>query len=209
MELTRRSSKVLRETVMDETNNWLSYKNYRQLIDDLLKEGKTTGANQSEALLNYAKLNVARMNRLDKTIELDAELENLVAQITSPQVWLVITEGWCGDASQIVPLFPKLAELNSNIEVRFLLRDEHLPLMDQYLQNGKSRSIPKLVVANKQGEELFNWGPRPAAGQELYNHLKANDASYDTIKEEIHRWYSKDKTKSVQAELTQLLKENL
>ncbi len=209
MELTRRSSKVLRETVMDKTNNWLSYKNYRQLIDELLKEGKTTGPNQSADLLNYAKLNVARMNRLDKTIEIDAELESTIAQITSPQVWIVITEGWCGDASQIVPLFPKLAELNSNIEVRFLLRDEHLSLMDEYLLDGKSRSIPKLVVANGNGEELFNWGPRPAAAQQLFNHLKANSASYDTIKEEIHRWYSKDKTQSVQAELTQLLKENL
>jgi hypothetical protein len=209
MELARSSSKVLRETVMDKTNNWLSYKNYRQLIDDLLKEGKTTGANQSEDLLNYAKLNVARMNRLDKTIEISQELEKVVAQITSTQVWLVISEGWCGDASQIVPLFPKIAEMNSNIEVRFLLRDEHLPLMDQYLQNGKSRSIPKLVVANEQGEELFSWGPRPAAAQDLFNHLKANNASYDTIKEEIQRWYTKDKTQNVQQELVSLLKENM
>jgi hypothetical protein len=149
------------------------------------------------------------MNRLDKTIEISQELEKFVAQITSTQVWLVISEGWCGDASQIVPLFPKIAEMNSNIEVRFLLRDEHLPLMDQYLQNGKSRSIPKLVVANEQGEELFSWGPRPAAAQDLFNHLKANNASYDTIKEEIQRWYTKDKTQNVQQELVSLLKENM
>jgi hypothetical protein len=49
--------------------NAFTYKHYRNLIDSLLKENKTTGSNNSEDYINYTKMNVQRMERLDKTIE--------------------------------------------------------------------------------------------------------------------------------------------
>src|SRR6476660_9616032 len=123
----------------------ISYDEYRRLINALIMIGKSTAKKDSENLLEYSKLNVARMNRLDKTIELIPELREAVEQILSPQTWLVLTEGWCGDAAQIAPVFDKIAQLNSNIELKFLLRDETPELMNWYLTNGKSRSIPKLI----------------------------------------------------------------
>ena len=80
--------------------------------------------------------------------------------------------------------------------------------MDQYLTNGRSRSIPKIVVLNEHNEELFNFGPRPAVLQEMFYHLKANAMSNDAVKEEIHKWYAKDKTVTIQMELLDLLKHN-
>ena len=53
----------------------------------------------------------------------------------------------------------KIAE-TANIEVRFLLRDQNLELMDQYLTNGKSRSIPIYIFIDKDGKEVAVWGPR-------------------------------------------------
>jgi len=29
--------------------------------------------------------------------------KDTIAQINKPQTWLVLTEGWCGDAAQIIP----------------------------------------------------------------------------------------------------------
>jgi hypothetical protein len=50
----------------------ISYTDYRKLVSNLLEKGKSTGTMQSEDLLNYSKLNVARMHRLDlKTILTD------------------------------------------------------------------------------------------------------------------------------------------
>src|SRR6476619_7449375 len=130
----------------------ISYEEYRRMMDAFIIIGKSTAKKDSENLLEYSKLNVARMNRLDKTIEIIRELREAVEQILSPQTWLVLTEGWCGDAAQIAPVFDKIAQLNSNIELKFLLRDENPELMDWYLTNGKSRSIPKLIVLDENFE---------------------------------------------------------
>src|SRR5690349_7850356 len=95
----------------------ICYDEYRRLINALIMIGKSTAKKDSENLLEYSKLNVTRMNRLDKTIELIPELEELVEKIDAPQTWLTLTEGWCGDAAQIVPVFEKIAQLNSNIDL--------------------------------------------------------------------------------------------
>jgi hypothetical protein len=44
----------------------ISYAEYREKIDQLIGEGKTTGTKQTQALVDFTKLNVQRMNRLDK-----------------------------------------------------------------------------------------------------------------------------------------------
>ena len=191
------------------TDRGMYYDEYRRLIDAFLMVGKSTAKRESESLVEYSKLNVVRMNRLDKTTEIIPELQERISEISAPQTWLVLTEGWCGDAAQIVPVLNKIAELNSNIQLKFLLRDEHLELMNKYLTNGKSQSIPKLVVLNEHNTELFNWGPRPQALQELFYHMKANALNNDVIKEEIHKWYAKDKTISIQKDLLALLQDAL
>ena len=191
------------------TDRGMYYDEYRRLIDAFLMVGKSTAKRESESLVEYSKLNVVRMNRLDKTTEIIPELQKNISEISAPQTWLVLTEGWCGDAAQIVPVLNKIAELNSNIQLKFLLRDEHLELMNKYLTNGKSQSIPKLVVLDEHNNELFNWGPRPQALQELFYHMKANALNNDSIKEEIHKWYAKDKTVSIQKDLLALLQDSL
>jgi hypothetical protein len=199
-------SEAIRKHVSETyTDRGMYYEEYRRLIDAFLMVGKSTAKNESESLSEYSKLNVVRMNRLDKTTEIIPELQERISEISAPQTWLVLTEGWCGDAAQIIPVLNKIAELNSNIQLKFLLRDEHLELMDQYLTNGKSRSIPKLVVLDESNNELFNWGPRPHALQELFYHMKANALSNAVIKEEIHKWYASDKTVSIQKDILALL----
>jgi len=191
------------------TDRGMYYEEYRRLIDAFLMVGKSTAKNESESLVEYSKLNVVRMNRLDKTTEILPELQQKVSEISAPQTWLVLTEGWCGDAAQIIPVLNKIAALNSNITLRFLLRDEHLELMDKYLTNGKSRSIPKLIALDENNNELFNWGPRPKALQEMFYHMKANALSNTTIKEELHKWYAHDKTVAIQKDILELLEEHL
>lgn len=183
----------------------ISYPAYRTLIETFLQSEKSTAPKYSDILMEYTKLNVARMNRLDKATEIIPEFRDTIAQINEPQTWLVLTEGWCGDAAQIIPVLHKAASLNENIALGFLLRDENLGLMDMYLTNGKSRSLPKLIVLDENNNELFNWGPRPVILQELFFQLKAKELTEDAIKEEIHKWYAQDKTVTIQTELLQLL----
>ncbi|MDO7876700.1 thioredoxin family protein [Hymenobacter sp. ASUV-10] len=184
-----------------------SYATYRQLIDNLLAEGRTTGPNQSESLTHYTQLNVQRMERLDKTTKLLPELATAAAQVPGHYEWLVITEGWCGDAAQIVPVLEAVARASGGrIRTHYLLRDENPDLMDRYLTRG-GRAIPKLVVlAADTLIEVAEWGPRPVIAQTLYWELKNQHLPYEDLATALHTWYAKDKTRSTQQELLALLR---
>lgn len=182
----------------------MTYPVYLDLIRDLLSEQKTTGPNQGEDLVAYTKLNLQRMERLNKTLEINAELEKKVNDIKEPQTWLCITEAWCGDAAQNMPLFARLAEMNPNITFKIILRDENLELMDRYLTNG-GRAIP-VMIGTANGEELWKWGPRPVKAQEMVMAFKQHpDKTFEELKTALHTWYAKNKTADQQEELLQLL----
>ena len=183
----------------------LTYAAYEQLIADLVSQGRTTGPDQSEAFLHYTLLNQQRMHRLDKTTLLLPSVEAAIRSITVGQTWLVLTEAWCGDAAQSIPVMNAMALLNPAISLRLVLRDENPELMDRYLTNGVARSIPKLIgLDTATMDELFTWGPRPSVLQTLFYKMRGDGVDYHLIKEELQRWYNKDRTISIQEELAAL-----
>lgn len=191
----------------DYIDKSMTYAEYIKLIDDLLLDGKTTGENQSEAMFNYGRLNRQRMHRLEKTVKLNDLLSEKAKSVRRKMIWLIITEGWCGDAAQNIPTIEKIAAESENIETRYILRDENLDLMDRYLTNN-ARSIPKLIALDAETlEELGNWGPRPKAAMDLFYELKSQEMQKSEMMEQIQRWYLADKEKSIQAEFQKLLEE--
>jgi hypothetical protein len=184
----------------------IDYLTYRALVDQLLLEGKTTGPDNSESMLHYSKMNVQRMSRVDKTASLNEGLTSVIENLKSNYKFLVITEGWCGDAAQIIPIFNKIATASlGKIELKFVLRDKNLPLIDAHLTNG-GRAIPVLLVLNQSGEVLASWAPRPQVLQALLKEWKKENTDMLIVAEKLHGWYAKDKTQTTQAELTELLK---
>jgi hypothetical protein len=182
----------------------MTYDVYLDLLKDLLSEGKTTGPNQDPGLFEYAKLNIQRMERIYKTLVVTEQLADKVKAINEKQTWICITEGWCGDAAQSLPLFARLAELNSNITLKLVLRDENLELMDRHLTNG-GRAIP-IVIALQEGKELWKWGPRPASLQVVVDEFKQNPTvTFEELKTQLHTWYAKNKTVDQQHELLRLI----
>ncbi|MEM7654571.1 MAG: thioredoxin family protein [Bacteroidota bacterium] len=180
-----------------------SYPAYLSMVQELYHAGKSTGPKQSESLLNFSGLNLRRMDRVAKKLSLTEESETALAQLKESQVWVVLTEGWCGDAAQTLPIIYRMAEASEQIELKILLRDEHLPIMDRYLTNG-GRSIPKLIVLRADDlTELTQWGPRPAEAQKLLYTYKAMDPKppYEEFNKQLQMWYNKDKGISTQAEI--------
>lgn len=191
-----------REITSEIINEAQTYGEYRDMIDRLLKEDKTTGVNHSGAMLHYTNMNVHRMKRHDKRTELKEDLVEKLKQVDQKWIWLVLTEAWCGDAAQSLPIISKMAEVNDNITLRFILRDDHLEVMDQFLQNGRSRSIPKLICLDAETfEVLGDWGPRPQVAQEMYDDLRNSpDMPYQEVAEQLHKWYADDKSDEIQKE---------
>jgi len=185
----------------------MTYAEYVRLIDDLLIEGKTTGPKQSESLFNFAKLNRQRMHRLEKTIELRDDIVSAARNAKKKVIWLILTEGWCGDAAQNVPIIEKIAAESVNIETRYILRDENLDLMDQFLTNG-ARSIPKLIALDAETLSVVGrWGARPAPAQELSRELKEQGIAKPLIMENLQRWYNVDKGQTIQTEFLKLIEQ--
>ncbi|TDL30599.1 thioredoxin family protein [Jeotgalibacillus sp. S-D1] len=85
---------------------------------------------------------------------------------------IVITEDWCGDAMMNNPVLIALGKA-ANLDIRFILRDEHADLMDQYLTNGTARSIPIFIFINDLGEEVAKWGPRAAKVQAFVDQARS------------------------------------
>ncbi|MBL7127828.1 MAG: thioredoxin family protein [Ignavibacteria bacterium] len=184
-----------------------TYPQYRKLINDLLKEGKTTSNNHSESLIEYTKVNVQRMNRLDKTTDINEDLKREIADLEKKMIWVILAEAWCGDVAQNLPVIAKIADLSQNIDLKLILRDENLEVMDEYLTNG-GRSIPKLICLDSGTlEELGTWGPRPEEVQERFLKDKADpNVSPEERSKNNQLWYIQDKTQSIQKEFLRLIK---
>lgn len=194
------------DTLVTALGNSYSYEEYRNLVEKLAAEGKSTGPVQTEALANYTQLNDRRMKRWDKTLRFSEEAVSKITAVSKKMTWTVLTESWCGDASPALPVMNKIAELNPNIELRVVLRDENTDLMNQFLTNG-GMSIPKLIVRDDVSNEVVaDWGPRSANATKL---VEDHKAVYGMIKPEfkqdIQVWYNKDKGQSILADLLLLL----
>lgn len=187
-----------------KSRNSYTYKAYREYIDVLHAQDKTTGNNHSEAMLAYSKMNVTRMKRLDKTALIRQDLAEVILSLTN-QKWLILTEAWCGDAAQNIPWINKMAALNSAIQVQLILRDENTDIMHDYKTNG-GNSIPKLIALDEHEQVLFTWGPRPRLMQEKYIQMKNEGIEYADLLKQIHTLYAKDNGTELQAEFYSILK---
>jgi hypothetical protein len=194
----------MKEIIENSLKNTISYTDYRALVGNLLAEGKSTGSEQSEDLTNYSLLNDRRMKRLDKTINISEETIQEFQKVSEPQTWLVITEGWCGDAAQNLPVLNKIATAAKHINLKVVLRDENLALMDLFLTNG-GRSIPKLIALDKYNNVIDSWGPRPTVATKMVADYKEKNGALDPeFKQDLQVWYNKDKGQSVQEDFVSL-----
>ena len=183
----------------------MTYAEYIKLIDDLLIDDKTTGENQSEAMFGYGKLNRQRIRRLEKTVVINDSLKEKARNNQRKMIWLIITEGWCGDAAQNIPIIEKIAAASDLIETRYVLRDENLELIDKYLTYN-ARSIPKLIALDAEIlEEIGTWGPRAKAAMDYYFEMKHQNLEKSQMMENLQRWYLADENQAIQVEFENLL----
>jgi hypothetical protein len=152
------------------------------------------------ARAQYMMLNLQRTRRIGKTYAPGKAIRAALARLALPQLWLVLTEPWCGDSAQLLTGIAKLAALSPLIDLRILRRDENPDIMDQHLTDGK-RGIPKLIAFDPRGNELFEWGPRPRAAAELFANERARGLPKDEILRRLHQWYGADRGRSLEAEL--------
>ncbi len=183
--------------------NWTEYTSkFASILDGTFTEKPYDNAEYME----YVKLNNSRLNRWNKKLEIPEDAMAIIKNIDEPQTWILIVEHWCGDAANLAPVINKIAEANENITLDIQLRDSEPFLIEQYLTNG-GKSVPKLIVRDSKGEDLFTWGPRPAECQEMVMKNKDADMTAHEKKHAIQLWYNVDKGQSAFNELATLISE--
>lgn len=137
-------------------------------LQQWFEKGLTT-----EQYMDGMKTNKENLLKIYESFRLSVESKEALLTIPTTGIKvIVLTEDWCGDAMVNIPILLRIAEA-TNIDVRFILRDSNLELMDQYLTNGTARSIPIFIFIDGKGNELAVWGPRAAKIQESFDELKA------------------------------------
>lgn len=197
--------KKMIKAINEALENGFSYAEYRKKVTSLIAEGISTGHTQSPDLLHYSELNETRMNRLEKTVSISEEVKTKLQNLDKKYIWLVLAEGWCGDAAQIVPVIHKMAEATDKVELKIALRDDNDALMQYFLTNA-GKAIPKLIVLEAETLEVVaDWGPRPQGAKQLILDYKATHGVVDeTAKIELQKWYLHDKGISIQNEIVEM-----
>jgi hypothetical protein len=150
----------------------LDYEAYRRTWKEQTEESPPSGTDPSERRMHhYLNYNWERQAHVHDAYTPSDGFQSAVTSIEAPQLWMVLTEPWCGDSAFLLPVIAEAAALSDDVTLRILLRDDNLDVMDQYLTGG-SRSIPKLVGFSQEGQELFTWGPRPAPAAERFEALR-------------------------------------
>lgn len=184
--------------MFETANNIYTYQGFIDLCQIKVDEHSSTSFGEDERYVHFSQLNLNRMLRLNKTFEIPNTAINCIKDMTH-QNWWLITEGWCGDSAQSLPIIHKISEINPNINLKIILREENPDIMERFLTNGK-KSIPKLI-AERDGVILFVWGPRPEGCQKLYEELISKNTEFEELEIAIQKWYNNDKGLSILQEL--------
>jgi hypothetical protein len=192
---------IISKKIVQESFTW---EDYLSLCESLVAENKSTGPIQTVEHGNFSTWNLTRMKRVFKTFQVNNETAIQFSE-TPRQLWILITESWCGDAAQSVPVMARLAALSPTIEFRIIIRDEHLDIMDSFLTNG-GRAIPKLIGLNPDTfEVIWHWGPRPKGAIDVVTRCKNEGLEKEQISLALQEWYNQDKGIGVTEELTDLV----
>ena len=185
----------------------ISWAEYYALAKKYVESDDKPELYRNEKMLRYTAENIKRIDHILGTINIESKLYNALTAVDRDLIWMVLTEPWCGDASQVVPVLYTIASCSEHISFRILQSDSHPEVMDAYTTDG-SRSIPKLICIDAVSfEELGTWGPRPAVLQKIvHENINNPDLSFGAKVRMVHDWYAEDKTISIQDEFIDLVR---
>ena len=133
--------------------------------------------------------NREQLERNEANLALSAEELEAFKRLPRPLKVMALAEDWCGDVIANLPILGRLARESGKLDVRIHLRDQEpgTQIMDQYLNQGKFKSIPTFVFLDDGFNELGVWIERPGSVTQLRAEKTAE------LYKEHPEWGSQDK----------------
>lgn len=140
--------------------------------------------------------NQSRFQENEKRFQPAPEDVAAFTSLPDPLNVLVIAEDWCGDVIDNLPILGSLAQISGKLNLRVFLRDQNPDLIDQYLKEGKYKSIPVFAFFDQKFTEVGRFIERPDSvtnrraerRRELFARnpeFGSPDASADQLPEEV------------------------
>ena len=154
--------------------------------------------------LGTVNRNAELWHGVNQRVRLPADLLAEARALSGRWHLLALSEDWCGDAVNILPVISHLAEALPNVDLRVLSRDENPDIMDAHLTNGRSRSIPVVILYDEAFRERDWWGPRPRALQEW---VMTEGMTMEPGPRYAHtrRVYARDKGRAIVREVVEMI----
>ena len=191
----------------------LSYPAYVELAGHLIENRQTTGIYHSDDSVSKSAQNLLIIQDLLETITIQEQVIKILQVYQVPLTWLAITESWCIDSANSLPVIYKMSQVNANIQLKVILRDSS-SIIDNFTTRG-SRSIPKVICLDAESLVVLGvWGPRPAELEakimvkvKHLNNAPNNDEikRREKIRSIIKSWYNENQAQSIQQEVLESL----
>ncbi len=164
-------------------------------------ENMTDG--DDDEMKEYYRLGIQRMERMVSRFHPDADQVSLLSQMNFKGKILIVSEPWCGDASQALPV---ISAFFGTDHVRITYRDKEPSLIDDFLTNG-AKSIPVVIILNESFEVINVWGARPQYGRELLAKYKQDPEAYskELFHNDLQVYYAKNKGYDTITEILEMI----
>jgi hypothetical protein len=153
--------------------------------------------------LHRPKKNSQLWDALYMRAKLSDDAAARAARVEHPWHLLVLSEDWCGDSINTLPAIARLTEAQPLIEMRIVGRDANPDLIDSHL-TGMSKSIPVIILLDKDFNEIGWWGPRPGSLQAWVTE-SGLALPADERYRQVRTWYARDHGKTAVNELLELI----
>lgn len=144
-----------------------------------------------QEFLAAAQKNADLWKAVYRTATVSEELVQRAARIPGRWHLVALSEDWCGDAVNTLPVLARLTERVPNITLTVFGRDSNPDLMDSHL-TGTARAIPVVIVLDDELVEHGWWGPRPKALQEWFVSVGVGLEKTERYKQ-IRTWQARDR----------------
>lgn len=171
----------------------------------LLSAERLAGGRNFQEFLAAAQKNVELWNAVYRTATVPEGAVERASRIPGRWHLVALSEDWCGDAVNTLPVVAKLVERVPNLTLTVFGRDANPDLMASHL-TGTARAIPVIIVLDELLVEHGWWGPRPRVLQEWFASVGVGLEKTERYKR-IRSWQARDRGRTTLDEILTLVEE--
>jgi hypothetical protein len=169
-------------------------------LTDIFENGLTYDEMVAAATANAENYRIARAHAVAPP-----EYAARIASVGRRWHLVTVSEDWCGDSLNTLPWVDALADGSPLLDHRIIRRDQHPLVMDAHLTNGRTRSIPIVLLLDDHFVECAWWGPRPKQLQAWFESVEARAMTKEERYKALRTRYARDRGRAIMDEIVAMI----